>query len=326
MTGYIIRRLLWLPLILLIVSFLTFCIARFGPGDPISVAAGQIRDEAILQQIREDRGLDGSIFEQYLSWGQDAIQGDFGESLQQRGFTVSEVIFPRMWVSAQLGFIALILVFGLGILFGLIAAWANGKWIDPLIISVLLFLQAIPILVVIPPLLWLFAIQLNLLPVGGWDGLIDIWWIKGIIAVPIPDPHLYIPLVAFSLPGIAGVARLMRVSAPEVQNEDYIRTARSKGLSESDITIRHVLPNSLFPIVTVFGFALASIIEGAFFVETLLGIPGIGRFVFEAVGSRDYDVILATTVIFSTVFVVMNLLVELIYGFIDPRVRLGDTR
>ena len=326
MTRYIIRRLLWLPFILLIVSFLTFCIARFGPGDPISVAAGQIRDEAILQQIREDRGLDGSIFEQYLRWGQGAIQGDFGESLQQRGFTVSEVIFPRMWVSAQLGFIALILVFGLGILFGLIAAWANGRWIDPFIISVLLFFQAIPILVVIPPLLWLFAVQLNLLPVGGWDGLIDIWWIKGIIAVPIPDPHLYIPLVAFSLPGIAGVARLMRISALEVQNEDYIRTARSKGLSESDITIKHVLPNSLLPIVTVFGFALASIIEGAFFVETLLGIPGIGRFVFEAVGSRDYDVILATTVIFSTVFVVMNLLVEIIYGFIDPRVRLGDTR
>ncbi|MFL2646736.1 MAG: ABC transporter permease [Dehalococcoidia bacterium] len=326
MAGYVIRRLLWLPLILLIVSFFTFCIARFGPGDPVSVAAGQIRDEAILQQIREDRGLDGSIFEQYLRWGQGAIRGDFGESLQQRGFTVSEVIFPRMWVSAQLGFIALILVFGLGILFGLIAAWANGSWIDPLIISVLLFLQAIPILVVIPPLLWLFAVQLNLLPVGGWDGLIDIWWIKGVIAIPIPDPHLYIPLVAFSLPGIAGVARLMRISALEVQNEDYIRTARSKGLSEPDIAIKHVLPNSLLPIVTVFGFALASIIEGAFFVETLLGIPGIGRFVFEAVGSRDYDVILATTVIFSTVFVVMNLIVELIYGFIDPRVRLGDTR
>ena len=106
MAGYVIRRLLWLPLILLIVSFFTFGIARFGPGDPVSVAAGQIRDEAILQQIREDRGLDGSIFEQYLRWGQGAIRGDFGESLQQRGFTVSEVIFPRMWVSAQLGFIA----------------------------------------------------------------------------------------------------------------------------------------------------------------------------------------------------------------------------
>jgi ABC-type dipeptide/oligopeptide/nickel transport system permease component len=118
----------------------------------------------------------------------------------------------------------------------------------------------------------------------------------------------------------------MRITALEVQTEDYIRTARAKGLPESQIALKHVLPNSLLPIVTVVGFALASIIEGAFFVETLLGIPGIGRFIFEAVGSRDYDVILATTVIFSAVFVVMNLLVELTYGFIDPRVRVGASR
>jgi ABC-type dipeptide/oligopeptide/nickel transport system permease component len=326
MGAYVIRRLVWLPVILLIVSFFTFTLARFGPGDPISVAAGQIRDPEILAQIREDRGLDGSVIEQYGRWLRAAVQGDFGESFQQRGFSVSEIIFPRMWVSAQLGLISLILVFGLGIPLGLLAARANGTWIDPLIISTLLFLQAIPILVIIPPLLWLFAVQFDLLPVGGWDGIFEIWWIGGIIAIPIPDPHLYIPLVAFSLPGFAGVARLMRITALEVQTEDYIRTARAKGLPESQIALKHVLPNSLLPIVTVVGFALASIIEGAFFVETLLGIPGIGRFIFEAVGSRDYDVILATTVIFSAVFVVMNLLVELTYGFIDPRVRVGASR
>ena len=326
MGAYVIRRLVWLPVILLIVSFFTFALARFGPGDPISVAAGQIRDPEILAQIREDRGLDGSVLEQYGRWLSAAVRGDFGESFQQRGFSVSEIIFPRMWVSAQLGLISLILVFGLGIPLGLLAARANGTWIDPLIISTLLFLQAIPILVIIPPLLWLFAVQFDLLPVGGWDGIFEIWWIAGVIAIPIPDPHLYIPLVAFSLPGFAGVARLMRITALEVQTEDYIRTARAKGLPESQIALKHVLPNSLLPIVTVVGFALASIIEGAFFVETLLGIPGIGRFIFEAVGSRDYDVILATTVIFSAVFVVMNLLVELTYGFIDPRVRVGASR
>jgi ABC-type dipeptide/oligopeptide/nickel transport system permease component len=326
MGAYVIRRLVWLPVILLIVSFFTFALARFGPGDPISVAAGQIRDPEILAQIREDRGLDGSFIEQYGRWLRAAVQGDFGESFQQRGFSVSEIIFPRMWVSAQLGLISLILVFGLGIPLGLLAARASGTWIDPLIISTLLFLQAIPILVIIPPLLWLFAVQFDLLPVGGWDGIFEIWWIGGIIAIPIPDPHLYIPLVAFSLPGFAGVARLMRITALEVQTEDYIRTARAKGLPESQISLKHVLPNSLLPIVTVVGFALSSIIEGAFFVETLLGIPGIGRFIFEAVGSRDYDVILATTVVFSGVFVVMNLLVEITYGLIDPRVRVGASR
>ncbi|MPZ98850.1 MAG: ABC transporter permease subunit [Dehalococcoidia bacterium] len=326
MGAYIIRRVLWLPVVLLIVTFLTFTIARFGPGDPVSVAAGQFRDPAVLERVRAERGLDGSVVEQYGRWLRDALRGDFGESFQQQGFTVTELILPRMWVSAQMGFIALVLVFGLGIPFGLLAARANGTWVDPLIIGTLLFMRAIPVLVVIPPLVWLFAVQFNRLPVGGWDGVFDIWWIADVIAVPIPDPHLYIPLVALSLPGFVGVARLVRYTALEVDREDYVRTARAKGLSEGAVTFRHVLPNSLLPVVTVVGFALASIIEGAFFVETLLGIPGIGRFTFEAVVSRDYDVILATTVIFSAVFVVMNLLVELTYGFIDPRVRVGASR
>ena len=326
MGAYVIRRLTWLPIILLAVSFLTFVIARFGPGDPISVAAGQIRAEEVLAQIRADRGLDGNVFEQYQRWLFDAVQGDFGESLQQRGFTVTEILLPKMWVSAQLGLIALAFIFGIGIPLGLIAARANGTWVDPFVISLLLFLQAIPVLVVIPPLLWVFATQLDWVPVGGWDGVIDIWWIGGVVAVPIPDPHLYIPLVAFTLPGFAGVARLTRITALEVQKEDYIRTARAKGLSESHVAWRHVLPNSLLPLVTVVGFALASVIEGAFFVETLLGIPGIGRFVFQSVTSRDYDVILATTVIFATMFVVMNLVADVVYGFIDPRVRVGASR
>jgi ABC-type dipeptide/oligopeptide/nickel transport system permease component len=326
MGAYVIRRLFWLPIILLIVSFLSFVIARFGPGDPVSVAAGQFRDPAVLERIREEKGLDGSLLEQYWRWLSGAVQGDFGESFLQQGFTVAELLFPRMWVSAQLGFVALLIVFGLGIPLGLVAAKLNGTWIDPFIISTLLFLQAIPVVVLIPPLLWLLALQFKLVPVGGWDGLFDIYWVGGVVAIPIPDPGIYIPLLAFSLGGFAGVARLVRFAALEVQREDYIRTARAKGLPESTVLFRHVLPNSLLPIVTVVGFALASIIEGAFFVETLLGIPGIGRFLFEAVTSRDYDVILASTVIFAAVFVVMNLLVELTYAFIDPRIRLGAAR
>ena len=125
-------------------------------------------------------------------------------------------------------------------------------------------------------MLWLFAIKLDLLPVGGWDGLFDIWLIGGVIAVPIPDPHLYIPLFTLSIGGFAGIARLVRITALEVQNEDYVRTARAKGLPEAMVQLRHVLPNSLLPIVTVIGFALIGIIEGAYFTEILLGIPGIG--------------------------------------------------
>ena len=325
MTAYVARRLAWLPIHLLIVSFFTFAIARFGPGDPVAVAAGQFRDPEVLARIRAERGLDGSIFEQYGRWLSDAVRGDFGESFLQQGFSVNELIRGKLWISAQLGFISLVIVFGLGIPLGLLAARANGTWIDPAVISTLLFAQAIPVLVLIPPLLWLFAIKLELLPVGGWDGLVDVWRIGGVIAVPIPDPHLYIPIFVLSLPGFAGVARLVRITALDVLTEDYVRTARAKGLSEYTVAVRHVLPNSLLPVVTVIGFALTGILSGAFFTETLLGINGIGRFTIEAVRSRDYDVILATTVIISAVFVVMNLAAELTYAFIDPRVRLGGS-
>ncbi|MCC6238383.1 MAG: ABC transporter permease [Dehalococcoidia bacterium] len=323
MTQYALRRLLWLPVTLLAVSFLTFTIARFGPGDPVRVAAGQHADPKVLEQIRADRGLDLPLPQQYVRWLSKAIQGDFGESYQQRGFTVSELIFPRMWVSAQLGLIVIVLQFVLGVPLGLVAARYAGSWIDPVIISTLLFVQSIPILVVIPPILWLFALEWGVLPTGGWDGLIDILWIQGVIAIPIPDPHLWIPVSVMTLPGLAGVARLVRVSALDVQVEDYVRTARAKGLAESAVQFRHVFPNSLLPIVTVIGMSLVGVLEGAFFVETMLGIPGIGRFAFESVGSRDYDSIMALTVVLAGAFVVFNLLAELLYARIDPRIRLG---
>ncbi|MEX2374722.1 MAG: ABC transporter permease [Dehalococcoidia bacterium] len=326
MTAYVIRRLAWLPVILLIVSFITFTLARFGPGDPISIAAGQIRDPDVLAQVRAERGLDDGLVEQYVRWLSGAVRGDFGESYIQQGYSVSELIFPKMWISAQLGILALIIIFVVGIPLGLLAARLAGTWADPAIIGSLLFLQAIPVLVLIPPLLWLFSLKLGLLPVGGWDGLFAVWWIGGVIAIPIPNPHLYLPLIAFTLPGFVGVARLVRISALEVNTLDYVRTARAKGLSEAAVQFRHVFPNSLLPLVTVFGLALSGIIEGALFVETLLGIPGIGRFLFEAVTSRDYDVIMASTVIFASAFVLANLLAEIAYGLIDPRIRLGASR
>ena len=326
MAAYVIRRLLWLPVLLVIISFSTFALARYGPGDPVALIAGQIRDPVVLAQVRADRGLDRSIPEQYMRWLGRAVRGDLGESYMQRGFSVSELIFPKMWISAQLGMVALIIVFAVGIPLGLVAARLAGTWLDPMIIGTLLFLQAIPVLVLIPPLIWLFAVKLQWLPVGGWDGIFALYWIGGVIAIPIPNPHLYIPLVAFTLPGFVGVARLVRVTALEVNLEDYVRTARSKGLSETAVQFRHVLPNALLPLITVVGFALAGIIEGAFFVETLMGINGIGRMTFEAVTSRDYDVILATTVVFASAFVICNLCAELVYGMVDPRVRLGSSR
>jgi ABC-type dipeptide/oligopeptide/nickel transport system permease component len=317
------RRLLWLPVHLLIVTFFTFSIARFGPGDPVSVAAGQFRDPEVLARVRAERGLDGTLFEQYWRWVSRAVQGDFGESFLQQGYSIGELLRAKLWISAQLNILALIIVFALGIPLGLLAARANGTWIDPFVISTLLFLTAIPVLVLIPPMLWLFSLKLDILPVGGWGGIFDVYWIGDVIAVPIPDPHLYLPLFVMTIGGFAGIARLVRISALEVLTEDYVRTARAKGAPESRVALRHVLPNSLLPVVTVTGFALVSIFGGSLFTETLLGINGIGRFMFDALQSRDYDVIMAMTVIVSTAFVLLNLAVEISYAFIDPRIRIG---
>lgn len=323
MTAYVARRLMWLPVHLLIVTFFTFAIARFGPGDPVSVAAGQFRDPEVLARVRAERGLDGSVVEQYWRWVTRAVQGDFGESFLQEGYSVGELLRAKLWISAQLNFVALLLVFTIGIPLGLLAARANGTWIDPFVIASLLFLTAIPVLVLIPPLLWLFALKLDILPVGGWGGIFEIYWIGDVVAVPIPDPHLYLPLLVMTIGGFAGIARLVRITALDVLTEDYVRTARAKGASEYRVALRHVLPNSLLPVVTVIGFALTGVFGDSLFVETLFGINGIGRFLFEAVRSRDYDVILAMTVIVSTVFVLMNLAAEISYAFIDPRIRLG---
>jgi ABC-type dipeptide/oligopeptide/nickel transport system permease component len=258
-----------------------------------------------------------------VRWAERSLRGDFGESFIQKGYSVGELLRPKMAVSAQLNILAIVFVFAIGVPLGLLAAWFQGRWLDPIIVSTLLFLSAIPVLVVIPPLQWLLAVRFHILPVGGWNGLIDIYWIGGLIAVPIPDPHLYLPLLVMTVPGFAGVARLVRVTALQVASEDYIRTARAKGLTETTVALYHVLPNSLLPLITVVGLAFADVLSGSFFIETLLGIPGVGAFTFESVRSRDYDVILATTMIVATFFIVMNLLTDLAYARIDPRVRLG---
>ena len=311
MGSYVIRRLAWLPVILLIVSFITFALGRFGPGDPVEVLMGQYADASVVDRIREQRGLNDNIFSQYGRYLTNVSQGDFGESFKYRGRTVSELLKKKMWVSAQLNLAALFLSISLGVPLGLFAALRQGTFWDTGTVAFTLLGQSIPVFLTAPVVLLVFALKLDILPTHGWGGLFD--------------ARVILPAFVMGVPGIAIITRMTRASTLEVIGQDYIRTARSKGLSEFTVQRRHVLRNSMIPVITMLGFSLAGIAFTSFIVERFFGIPGIGNLFIESIFARDFPIINAVIVIGTTMFVIANLLVDLIYPWLDPRIRLGGS-
>ena len=311
MGTYIVRRLAWLPVILLIVSFITFALGRFGPGDPVQVLMGQYSDPKVVKRIRELRGLNDNIFVQYGRYLGDVVRGDFGESFKYRGRTVGELLKKKMWVSAQLNIAALILSIGIGIPVGLYAAMRQGTFWDTGSVFATLAGQSIPVFLTAPVLLLVFALKLDILPTHGWNGFFS--------------TSTVLPAIAMGVPGIAIMTRLTRASTLEVISQDYVRTARAKGLTEMLVRRRHILRNALIPVVTSLGFSLAGIAFTSFIVERFFGIPGIGNLFIESIFARDFPIINAVIIIGTTLFVMANLLVDLIYPVLDPRIRLGGS-
>lgn len=307
MWTYIARRLLWLPFMLVAVSLITFTLGRFGPGDPVEVMLGNRYDPEVAANIRRQLGLDRPFVVQYGTYMWGVFRGDLGESLRYRGQSVASLIGPKMWVSAQLGIAAMIISLGVGLPLGFFIAHRQGRWQDPATVALTLILMSIPIMVTVPVLLWALCLKLQWVPCSGWGGFFDV--------------RIIVPALALGVPGIAGLTRLMRASTLDVMGQEFIRTARAKGLTELMIDRRHVLRNALIPIVTVLAFSLAGLLGGAFITETLLGIPGIGRFVVESIFQRDYPVIMAVTLIGASAFVIANLLADLAYAVVDPRIR-----
>lgn len=309
MQTYIARRLAWLPIILLIVSFITFVMGRFGPGDPVQILMGQHSDPQVVERIREQRGLNDNVFVQYGRYLRDVTRGDFGESFKYRGRSVGELLKKKMWVSAQLNIAALIISVSIGVFVGLFAAMRQGTWVDTVAVGITLMGQAVPIFLTAPGLLLIFALKLDVLPTHGWGGFFD--------------TQIILPAVAMGVPGIAIIARLTRASTLDVVSQDYVRTARAKGLSEGVVRNRHIFRNAMIPVVTTLGFSLASLAFTSFIVERFFGIPGVGNLFIESIFSRDYPVLNAIVLIGTTLFVLANLLVDLIYPLVDPRIRLG---
>lgn len=301
---------MWLPIILFIVSFVTFVLGRYGPGDPVQVLMGQHSNPAVVERIREQRGLNDNIFVQYGRYISNVARGDFGESFKYRGRTVTELLKPKMWVSAQLNIAAMILSVGLGVPIGLFAALKQGSLWDTSAVTMTLSWQSVPIFLTAPGLLLIFALWLDILPTHGWDGFFS--------------TSIILPAIAMGIPGVAIVARLTRASTLEVISLDYVRTARAKGLSEMVVRRRHILRNAMIPVVTSLGLSLAGIAFTSFIVERFFGIPGVGNLLIEAIFARDYPIIDGVLLIGTTMFVAINLIVDLIYPLLDPRIRLGQ--
>lgn len=310
MGVYAIRRLLWLPFLLIIVTFITFALLRFGPGDPVQIWLGQRQNDEVRERIRAQLGLDDPMVVQYVRYIEGVVTRlDFGESFKFRGKSVREVIGTRILVSMQLNLAAIIITLGIGIPVGLVAALRQGTGWDNLIVAVALAFQSLPVFITAPVLLLVFALHLDILPTSGWDGFFS--------------PKIVMPAVVMGVPGIAIVVRLVRASVLDVLGQDYVRTARAKGLPEIAVRYRHILRNALIPVTTSFGFILAGLAGGTFIVEIYFGIPGVGRLSLEALNARDYPVLMAFAIISTAIFVVANLIVDLMYPYLDPRIRLG---
>lgn len=308
MVAYVIKRVLWFPLVLAIISFVTFTMGFYGPGDPAMVRLGPKATPESIERMREKMGLNDPFLYQYTNYVFDALNGDFGESYSFSGRTVAELITKKIGISFQLGLGAMIISIGIGIPLGVLAAIRQGTLMDTFLVGFGLFFYATPVFISAPLLIMFFGVKFHLLPTSGWDGITSL--------------SAIMPVIVLGFPGIAVMTRLTRASFLEVINQDFVRTAHAKGLSDFQVNTRHVMKNALIPLITVLGLSLATLVEGAFITETIFGIPGIGRLAVDSILSRDYPVIMAITLIVAFAFSLTNLIVDLLYCYVDPRIRL----
>lgn len=302
MVRYILNRVLVAILTMFILATTTFFLLRLVPGDPF---AGPRVIPEIKERLRIHYGLDKPLAEQYLIYMGNILRGDFGYSLAKRGHRVNKVIKDAFPQSLDLGIRAMIMSIVFGIFFGIIAALNRGKPLDYLTVVLVLIGISVPSFVVAAILQYFFGVYLKILPVARYES----FW------------HTLMPSFALSLGTMAALARYMRASMLEVITADYIKTARAKGLRKNQIVIRHQIRNALFPILTILGPAIAMVLTGSFIIESIFAIPGLGRHYVLAMQNLDYTLVMGLTLFFGFFLIVMNLLVDFMYGIIDPRVR-----
>jgi oligopeptide transport system permease protein len=308
MLHFLLNRLLWFVPVFFLVTGITFVTMHALPGGPFD---SDKTPPALVQQMEKTFGLNQPLYQQYVIWLSNVAKVQFGPSLAARGKPVESFLLPGLAVSAQLGTMALLFALAVGLPAGILAALRRGRWQDRAAMTVSILGVSVPAIVLGPVLYWLFGLRLGWLPVAKWAGLEEGLW-------PYLS-HAILPAVTLGAGLSAIIARLTRASLLQVLHEDYIRTAHAKGLAQRVITIRHALRNALIPIVTILGPLAAAVLTGSLIVEQIFAIPGMGRYFVTSISNRDYPMVMAVVVIYALIIVFFNLIVDLLYVFLDPR-------
>lgn len=311
MTGYIIRKILFSIPVIIGVSILVFSMIHLIPGNPARIFAGIQASQNQVEQMRIQLGLDKPVYLQYLGYISRVIRGDFGNSLRTKRPVLTE-IKQRIFVTIQLTFFSLIIASTIGIVIGVISAAFRGTIIDNLSMIAALFGLSMPSFWRGLMLILLFAYILRIFPASGYKG--PVWTFEGF-------KHLLLPAFSLGMAYAGTLARLTRSNMLEVLGNDYIRTARSKGLKESVVFFKHALRNALISVVTVLGLSLGILLGGSMITERVFALPGLGNLAVTAILSRDYNLVQAIVLLMSIFFILSNLLVDIIYVFLDPRIK-----
>jgi len=310
--GYIIRRLLASIPVILLVGIITFSILHIAPGDPAVLMAGDEATPEDVEKIRQALGFDKPFIVQFGLWLGRLLRGDLGTSIFSK-YSIVSLMAPRLQPTLSLAFLAITLSILIGVPLGVFAAWKAGRLVDRAIMLFAVLGFSVPVFWLGFIFIWAFAVQIRIFPAVGFVPISE-----GIIPFL---KSMTLPAMANAIPFSALVARMTRSTMLEVLNEDYIRTARAKGLGEYVVNTRHALRNASIPIVTVIGLVFAALVGGAVVTETVFAIPGLGRMLVDGVVRRDYPIVQAMLMVVSVAYVFVNLVVDILYAYLDPRIR-----
>jgi peptide/nickel transport system permease protein len=309
--GYVLRRLWQTIPVLFGVSLLAFAVMHVVPGDPVRLIAGPDAPESVVERIRLELGLDRPLLQQYWSFLHRAVRGDLGRSLRSRA-PVADEILARFPATLELTSASMVIAVMVGVPLGLIAAVRRATWVDYVAMTTSLSTLSMPVFWLAIVAIWLFSLQLGWLPVSGRGG--PLWQWDGL-------RHLALPAATLATTSIAITSRLTRSGMLDVLGREYVTTARAKGLPPVWVITKHALKNALIPVVTVVGLQYGFLLGGAVVTETIFAWPGVGRLAMTAILQRDYPVVQGCVLLVAVLFVMVNLLVDLLYGWLDPRIR-----